>query len=57
MIGHRDGGAGTLRTEADIQIVVRYKPWRFFPMTFDKVVRFVGRYGDHWEWTKEKQIL
>jgi hypothetical protein len=49
--------APTLPTEADIQIVVRYKPWHFFPMTFDKVFRFVGRYGDHWEWTKEEPVL
>jgi hypothetical protein len=41
-------------SEADVEVVVDYKPWHSFPMKFRKIYRFVGRYGDRWEWTAEE---
>ncbi len=49
--------ANMIPSEADIQVVVEYRPWRSFPMSFGKVFRFVGRYGDRWEWTAEEPDL
>ncbi len=35
---------------ADIAILVYYRPWRTFPHTFSKPFRFIGAYGDSWQW-------
>jgi len=40
-------------TNADIAVVVDYRPWRFFPWTFRRYFRFQGQYIDNWQWTKQ----
>jgi hypothetical protein len=40
-------------SEADIALIVDYRPFRFFPASFRRYFRFVGAYGDNWQWLKE----
>jgi hypothetical protein len=40
-------------TSADIALVVDYKYWIVPFYTFRKYERFVGQYGDHWQWVQQ----
>jgi hypothetical protein len=38
---------------ADIAVVIDYRPWKSFPMTFRTCRRFTGDYAGSWEWLKQ----
>ena len=38
---------------ADIVIIIDYKPFRQFPVSFRKYFRFKGAYVDNWQWIRE----
>jgi hypothetical protein len=40
--------------EADVAIVIDYRPFRHFPPWWSRrYFRFVGAYGDNWQWLKQ----
>src|SRR5258708_4054018 len=43
----------SMPANADIAIIVDYRPWRAFPWTFRRYFRFTGMYIDNWQWTKQ----
>jgi hypothetical protein len=45
--------APTMPASADIAVVVDYRPWKSFPLTFRKYFRFIGAYADNWQWLKQ----
>ena len=44
---------GTPPSSADIALVVDYSSWIVPFYTFRKYERFVGQYGDHWQWLEQ----
>ena len=38
---------------ADIAVVIDYRPFKRFPISFRRYFRFVGAYGDTWQWLKQ----
>jgi hypothetical protein len=43
----------SMPANADIAVVVDYRPWRIFPWTFRRCFRFTGMYVDNWQWTQQ----
>lgn len=53
MVKLADFPPGDLPSEADIEVVVDYRPFEHFPASFRRYFRFEGAFGDNWQWLKQ----
>jgi len=53
MVKLADFAPDDVPSEADIAVVVDYRPFEHFPRSFLRYFRFVGAYGDNWQWLKQ----
>jgi hypothetical protein len=45
--------ANTIPNSADLAVVIDYRPVAFVPFTLRRYFRFVGAYGDNWQWLQQ----